>query len=393
MEPRTIWRPVLDRITPYDAGTPLEVLTAQLGVPALVRLSANESPLGPSPAVVAALQREATRAHLYPDGGSTALREALARRLGVTPDQILVGNGADELIALIAWAAFDPGDEVVVPHPSFEPYTTGITLAGATVRPSPLAGYETDLDDIRRRVTPDTKAIVVCSPHNPATTIVRRRPLLELLDALGDDPPLVVLDEAYRDFVDDPEYPDGVALLPRHPRLLVLRTFSKIAALAGLRVGYVIGSAEAIERLNRVRAPYNVNRLGQVAALAAVEDSEHREKTRVRAGRARVPVRGAAAAGGPVSGVACEFLAGRDAGCRGGACTVDARGDSRAGWGRHRLPGTPAHFHRAQRHQREAAARDRHAVSGVNARGGRASRPPARAPAPPRASPARRARR
>ena len=140
---------------------------------------------------------------------------------------------------------------------------------------SPLIGYDTDLDDMRRRVTGATKAIIVCSPHNPAATIVRHDPLVAFLDALGDDPPLIVLDEAYRDFCDDPEYPDGVALLSRYPRLLVLRTFSKIAGLAGLRVGYAIGSTETMDRLNRVRAPFNVNRLGQVAAVAALDDDEH----------------------------------------------------------------------------------------------------------------------
>ena len=120
----------------------------------------------------------------------------------------------------------------------------------------------------------------MCSPHNPAGTIVRRAPLLAFLEALGTDPPLVVLDEAYRDFCDDPDYPDGVALLARYPRLVLLRTFSKIAALAGLRVGYAVASAETIDRLNRVRAPYNVNRLGQVAALAALDDEDHWAKSR-----------------------------------------------------------------------------------------------------------------
>ncbi len=277
---RRLWRPVVETITPYDAGKPLDVLTAELGVADLVRLSANESPLGPSPRVVEAIRREAARVHLYPDGGSLALREALGRRLGVAPAQIVVGNGADELIGLIALAAFDPGDEVVVPTPSFEPYATGATLAGARLRESPLAGYETDLDDVLARVTPRTKAVILCSPHNPATTIIRRAPLLRLLEALAPDAPLVVLDEAYRDFCDDPEYPDGVALLARFPRLLVLRTFSKIAALAGLRVGYAVGSLEAIDRFNRVRAPFNVNRLGQAAALAALDDAEHWERTR-----------------------------------------------------------------------------------------------------------------
>ena len=277
---RPLWRPVLDGITPYDAGKPVEALMAELGLTELVRLSANESPLGPSSRVVEAIRREAARVHLYPDGGSLALREALGRRLGVLPAQIVIGNGADELIGMVALAAFDPGDEVVVPQPSFEPYATAAVLTGALVRPSPLAGYETDLDDVRRRVTSRTKAVILCSPHNPATTIIRREPLVRLLEALGADSPLVVLDEAYREFCDDPAYPDGVQLLVRFPRLLVLRTFSKIAALAGLRVGYAIGTPEAIDRLNRVRAPFNVNRLGQVAALASLDDPEHRERTR-----------------------------------------------------------------------------------------------------------------
>ena len=128
---RRVWRPVLDGITPYDAGKPLEALMGELGLTELVRLSANENPLGPSPRVVEAIRREAERVHLYPDGGSLALREALGRRLGVSPAQIVVGNGADELIALVALAAFDPGDEIVVPTPSFEPYATAVTMAGA----------------------------------------------------------------------------------------------------------------------------------------------------------------------------------------------------------------------------------------------------------------------
>jgi histidinol-phosphate aminotransferase len=277
---RRVWRAVVEGITPYDPGKPLEALMTELGLDEIVRLSANESPLGPSPRVVEAIRREAERAHLYPDGASFALREALGRHLGVSPAQVVVGNGADELIGLVALAAFDPGDEVVVPVPSFEPYVTSVTLAGARLVASPLAGYEVDLDDVRRRVTARTKAIILCSPHNPATTIIRRAALLALLDAFGADPPLIVLDEAYCDFCDDPDYPNGIELLAAHPRLLVLRTFSKIAALAGLRVGYAVGGLETIDRLNRVRAPYNINRLGQAAALAAVGDAEHRERTR-----------------------------------------------------------------------------------------------------------------
>jgi histidinol-phosphate aminotransferase len=277
---RKLWRSTLDRVLPYEAGKPLETLAAEAGLPDLVRLSANENPIGPSPRVIRAIEREARRVHLYPDGGASALRAALARHLVVAPEQIVFGNGADELLALLAWAAFEPGDEVVVPHPSFEPYTTVVDIAGAEARRSPLRGYETDLDDMRRRVTDRTKAMVLCSPHNPAGTIVRRGALLAFLDALGPEPPIVVLDEAYRDFCDDPEFPDGIALIPGHPTLIVMRTFSKIAGLAGARIGYAVATADVIDRLNRVRAPYNVNRLAQAGAVAALEDVEHRERTR-----------------------------------------------------------------------------------------------------------------
>ena len=274
---RQLWRPIVDTVAPYDAGMPIE---QELRAGAIIRLSANESPLGPSPKVVEALRREAARVHLYPDGGSTELRAALGRRLGVGADWLIVGNGADELLGLLARAAFDPGDDVVTPEPAFEPYGTEATLAGATVVRSPLDGYETDLDDMLRRVTPRTKAVFICTPHNPASTIVPRRRIEAFLEALGGDPPLCIIDEAYRDFCDDPETVDGVELARRHRTVISLRTFSKIAGLAGLRVGYAIARPECIEMLNRVRAPYNVNRLAQVAAVAALEDDAHLAETR-----------------------------------------------------------------------------------------------------------------
>ena len=277
---RRLWRDVLDRVTPYDAGKSLEMVAHELGVASVLRLSANENPLGPSPRVIEALCREAPRVHLYPDGGCTEVRQAVAGRLGIGPDAIVVGNGADELLGMVARAAFDRGDEVVVPDPAFEPYGTEATLSGATVVASPLRGYDQDLDDMRGRVTPRTKCVILCTPHNPTATIVRRRPLERFLDSLGSDPPLVVLDEAYRDFCDDDDTADGVVLQRRYPTLLSLRTFSKIAGLAGLRVGYLVARPEHIERLNRVRAPYNVNRLAQVAAVAALGDPEHLERTR-----------------------------------------------------------------------------------------------------------------
>src|SRR5262245_46847554 len=274
---RRLWRSVVDKVSAYDAGKPVD---PEIRAGTLTRLSANESPLGPSPKVVDAIRREAARAHLYPDGGSTELREALGRRLGVAADWLVVGNGADEVLMLLARAAYEVGDEVVIPQPAFEPYGTEAILAGANVVTSPLAGYETDLDDMRRRVTARTKAVIICSPHNPASTIVPHRRLEPFLESLGLEPPLCIVDEAYRDFSDDPDTVDGVELVRRYPTVVSLRTFSKIAGLAGLRVGYAIARPEAIDVLNRVRAPFNVNRLAQVAALAALEDAAHLERTR-----------------------------------------------------------------------------------------------------------------
>ena len=242
---RILWRSVVDKVAAYDAGKPID---PEIRAGTLTRLSANESPLGPSPKVVDAIRREAARAHLYPDGGSTELREALGRRLGVAADWLVVGNGADEVLALLARAAYEAGDDVVIPQPAFEPYGTEAILAGANVVASPLAGYETDLDDMRRRVTARTKAVIICTPHNPASTIVPRRRLEAFLDSLGHEPPLCIVDEAYRDFCDDPDTVDGVELVRRYPTVIALRTFSKIAGLAGLRVGYAIARPECDRR-------------------------------------------------------------------------------------------------------------------------------------------------
>lgn len=284
---RRLWRSALDTLTPYEPGPALESLKARLGLRDLVRLSANENPLGPSPRAVRAIRAEAARVHLYPDGGGTVLRAALAKFLGVTPESVILGNGADEILGLLAWAALEPGDEAVIPHPAFEPYATVTAIAGATAVLSPLRDYAADLDDMAARVTPRTKVVMLCSPHNPAGTIIRTAEFRRFARALGADPPILLLDEAYRDFADDPECADGIALLPESPTLIVLRTFSKIAGLAGLRIGYAVARPEVVRMLNRVRAPYNVNRLAQVAAVAALEDRAHWKRTRAVVGRER----------------------------------------------------------------------------------------------------------
>jgi histidinol-phosphate aminotransferase len=278
MPPR--WRACLDAVTPYVTPPPLDALEAELGQPVL-RLSANENPLGPSPRALEAVRREAARLHLYPDGGAPALAAAVAGALGVATAQLLFGNGGDEIITLVARALLDPGDEVVVPDPAFEPYTTAALLSGAGVVRSPLRDYRVDLDDVLARVGARTKLVCLASPHNPTGTALPRADWERFLRRCPPDV-LVLLDEAYVDFVEEPgAAADGLASLADRPGgLVLLRTFSKIAGLAGLRVGYAIADPAVIAMLERVREPFNVSRLGQAGAAAAVGDTAHREATR-----------------------------------------------------------------------------------------------------------------
>lgn len=278
MPPR--WRSILAEIDPYVVPPPLDALAAELGQP-ILRLSANENPVGPSPLAVEAIRREAARIHLYPDGGAPALAEAVAEALGLSPAQLVFGNGGDEIITLLVRALVEPGDEVVVPEPSFEPYTTTTRLAGGVVVASPLRDYRIDLDDVLARIGPRTRLVCLTSPHNPTGTVLDRS-AWERFCARCPQDVMVLLDEAYIDFIEAPDRAaDGVSALGSRPESLVLlRTFSKITGLAGLRVGYAIADPAVIGQLERVREPFNVGRLAQAGAAAGARDTAHRDKTR-----------------------------------------------------------------------------------------------------------------
>ena len=277
MPPR--WRAILDELSPYVPPPPFDALAAELGQP-ILRLSANENPLGPSPLAVTAIEAERDN-RLYPDGAAPALARAVADALGVAPGQLLFGNGGDEIITLLTRALLDPGDEVVVPDPAFEPYTTAARLAGATVVPSPLRDYRIDLGDLLGRVSARTKLVCLSSPHNPTGTVLPRTDWERFVAACPGDV-VILLDEAYVDFIESPALAaDGLATLRAAPdRLVLLRTFSKIAGLAGLRVGYAIAAHDVIAMLERVREPFNVGRVAQAGAAAAAGDTAHRERTR-----------------------------------------------------------------------------------------------------------------
>lgn len=267
-------RPAVLDIRPYEPGKPLEEVRRELGLRDLVKLASNENPLGPSPLAVAAVRRAAGEIHRYPDPVCHRLTLALAERLGVEPSWIVCGNGADDLIRLAAEAFLDPGDEAVFADPSFITYRYAVQLMNARSVAVPLEGFTLDLERMAEAVSPRTKLIFVCNPNNPTGTAVGRAALERLLERLPEGV-LVVLDEAYREYVADPDYPDGLDYVRRGHPVLVLRTFSKIHALAGLRIGYGVAAPELIEVLRRPRQPFPVNALAQEAALASLEDTAH----------------------------------------------------------------------------------------------------------------------
>ncbi len=263
----------------YVPGKPIEDVQREFGLSNVVKLASNENPLGPSPLAIQAMRQAMETVHWYPESAATALREALAERWGVAPDMVLVSNASDNVLTLIAQALLNPGEEAITCVPTFSAYEHVVRVAGGNPVYLPLKGFRFDLDAIRRAISPRTKLVFVCNPNNPTGTIVSRDEFDAFATAL---PPHVVLvvDEAYGEYVESPEYPDTLAHVKAGRNVVVVRTFSKIYGLAGLRVGYAIAPREIIGLLSRVREPFPVNRLAQAAALAALGDAGHVENSR-----------------------------------------------------------------------------------------------------------------
>lgn len=267
-------RTTIQRIEPYIPGKPIEEVQREFGIENPIKLASNENPLGPSPRAVAALAAWADTAHRYPDGACRRLKAALADRHGVTPEHLVIGNGSDEVIKMISEAYLDPDDEVLFADPTFSEYAYAGRLMGASEIAVPLCEYRHDLPAMLQRVNPRTKIVFLCNPNNPTGTIVHRDEVVGFIQALPDDV-LVVMDEAYADYVTDPDYPDSLEWIRAGLPVVMLRTFSKIYGLAGLRVGYGIATPEVAATIARVREPFNVNAAAQVAALAALQDGEY----------------------------------------------------------------------------------------------------------------------
>lgn len=268
----------VERLVPYSPGKPLEELERELGIKNAVKLASNENPIGPSPRAVAAMREAATEVHRYPDAAAWALRNDLAAHHGIEMDEIVVGNGSNELIDLICRTYAGPSDHAVIGAPSFVCYHLGLTAANVPFDVVPLReNLFWDLDAMLERVKPETKLLFVANPNNPTGTHVGRDALTKLLRELPESV-VAVLDEAYVQFADADDYESALELRSLRERLLVLRTFSKAYGLAANRVGYAIGQKQVVGYLNRVRAPFNVGTLGQVAARAALADPDHVER-------------------------------------------------------------------------------------------------------------------
>jgi histidinol-phosphate aminotransferase len=275
-----IVKPHILALEPYPPGKPIEELERELGIEGAIKLASNENPLGPSPRAVAALREALEGVHRYPDGASFALRHKLASRLDVGTEQLVFGAGADEILELLAKVLLGPGDEVVFGWPSFAMYPIVVQGMGATAVPVKLTpDWVHDFSAMAKAVTDRTRLVLVCNPNNPTGTSVGKRDLDRFIDGLPSDV-VVAVDEAYRDFAQRDDFPDAIDAVRRRPGTIALRTFSKIVGLAGLRIGYGVADPELAGYLERARHPFNVSRLAEVAAAAALDDYEHIDRTR-----------------------------------------------------------------------------------------------------------------
>ncbi|WP_027417500.1 histidinol-phosphate transaminase [Aneurinibacillus terranovensis] len=257
----------------YEPGKPIEDVKRELGLTEVIKLASNENPFGYSPNVREALLSQLDHLPIYPDGACLELREAVASFLGVKGDELVFGNGSDELVVLITRAYLQGGTNTIMAVPTFSVYKTNAEIEGADVIEVPSIEGAHDLDGMLAKVDERTRVIWICNPNNPTGTMITETELVRFLNQVPDHV-LVVLDEAYSEYVKSEEYPNSIKLMDEYKNLIILRTFSKIYGLAALRVGYGIASAEIIDKLNRVREPFNVNHLAQKAALAALADQE-----------------------------------------------------------------------------------------------------------------------
>ncbi len=271
-------RPGCDEFEPYVAGKPVETLRRELGLKKIIKLASNENALGPSKRSISAIKKYANKVFYYPDSNCFELKRAISKKFGMNSSQITIGNGSDELIELIAKTFFHPTDEIVISEKSFVRYQMAGLLMNCRLVTVPMKNYTHNLKAMAEAVNEKTKAVFIANPNNPTGTYNTERELEEFLITVSsktENAPLVVLDEAYYEFArKEKGYPEFIKYLKNFPNLIILRTFSKIYGLAGLRIGYGFSSEKIIDYIERLRPPFNVNLLGQIAALVSLGDKK-----------------------------------------------------------------------------------------------------------------------
>jgi histidinol-phosphate aminotransferase len=269
----------LAHLKPYVPGMPIEEVQREYGLKDVIKLASNENSLGPSPKAVAAIEKVLPKLHLYPDGQSYYLSRAIADHVGVEPEQVIVGNGADGIIMQTCLAYLDEDSEVIVSRSSFPIYDIFTHVMRATLTKVDMKDYRLDLEATARAISDRTKLVFVCNPNNPTGTIVTTTELETFLEQVPDHV-LIFLDEAYYEFVDSDDYPNGLKYLAEgRKNLMVVRTFSKIYGIAGVRLGYAIADPEILAPLHKVKEPFAVNLLAQAAGVAALEDEAFLEQS------------------------------------------------------------------------------------------------------------------
>jgi histidinol-phosphate aminotransferase len=272
-------RKIIEKLQPYIPGKPISEVKKELGLTHVIKLASNENPLGSSPKAIQAVKEWTENMAIYPDGNCTDLKDALASRLNLDTAQLLVGAGSDEIVELITQTYINPGDNAIMGCPSFPRYQTVTGIMDGDIIEIPLTqDYRLDLQAFLDNITKNTRIIWICNPNNPTGTIITHEEQKAFLEKVPSDI-LVVLDEAYYEYVQCDDYPESTQLLDEYDNIMILRTFSKVYGLAGLRVGYAISCKENINYLNRVRGPFNVNAAAQVAALAALYDRDFVQKS------------------------------------------------------------------------------------------------------------------
>ena len=269
----------VQKLSPYEPGKPIETLQRELGIESVIKLASNENPLGPGELAQAAARKALKESHRYPDGSGFRLKQALAAHLDVGPEQLTLGNGSNDVLELVARAWLRPGDEVVFSEYAFAVYPLVTLACSATPVVVPARNHGHDLDAMLAAISERTRIIFVANPNNPTGTWLGRGAIDRFLAEVPENV-LVVLDEAYFEYVEDSDYPNGLDRLVAYPNLVVTRTFSKIHGLAALRIGYGVSSAVIADVLNRVRQPFNCNSVALAAAEAALNDNDYVERSR-----------------------------------------------------------------------------------------------------------------